>query len=166
MSQRINFRSFRQPRCMITWEFVSEKASRRKKMLNAIFEMKFSFMWLHLFPWESKQSRRPIERACPQHAPNSKKFISFWHSLKSQCGTKGNLFLLHWFGYTSSSLLPVPLTPAAYLWLWWQRPTGADPTQVYLSSFHSWVQSTGLKLVFCCCCELVRVNFSCSAEYP
>lgn len=34
-------------------------------MLNAIFEMKFSFMWPHLFPWESKQSSRPMERAGP-----------------------------------------------------------------------------------------------------
>lgn len=46
-------------------------------------------MWLHLFPWESKQSRRLIEWACPWHTPNSKIFISFWHSLKSPSGTKG-----------------------------------------------------------------------------
>ena len=90
---------------MITWEFLSEKASRRSKMLNAIFEMKFSFMWLHLFPWESKQSRCLIEWACLWHTPNSKIFISFWHSLKSQSGTKGTLFLLLLFGYTYSSPL-------------------------------------------------------------
>lgn len=37
-------------------------------MLNAIFEMKFSFMWLHLFSWESKQSRRPdAEGLAPTH---------------------------------------------------------------------------------------------------
>lgn len=88
---------------MITWEFLSERASRRSKMLNAIFEMKFSFMWLHLFPWESKQSRHLIERTQPWHTPNSKIFISFWHSLKSQSRTKATLFLLHLFGYSYSS---------------------------------------------------------------
>lgn len=90
---------------MITWEFLSEKASRRSKMLNAIFEMKFSFMWLHLFPWESKQNRRLIEWGCPWHTPNSKIFISFWHSLKLHTGTKGSLFLLHLIGCTYSSPL-------------------------------------------------------------
>lgn len=90
---------------MITREFLSEKASRRGKMLNAIFEMKFSFMWLHLFPLESTQSGRLIERACPWHTPNSKIFISFWHSLKSQSGTKGTLLLLHFLDYTYSLTL-------------------------------------------------------------
>lgn len=67
--------------------------------------MKFSFMRLHLFSCESKQSRCLIEWACPLHTPNSKIFISFWHSLKSQSGTKGALCLLYLFGYTYSSPL-------------------------------------------------------------
>lgn len=34
-------------------------------MLNAIFEMKFSFMSPHLLPRESKQSSRLMKRAGP-----------------------------------------------------------------------------------------------------
>lgn len=53
------------------------------------------------FP-SGKQSRRLIQWACPWHTPNSKIFISFWHSLKSPSGTR---FLLHLVGYTYSSPL-------------------------------------------------------------
>lgn len=149
---------------MITWEFLSEKASRRSKMLNAIFEMKFSFMWLHLFPWESKQSRRLIEWACPWHTPNSKIFISFWHSLKSQSGTKGTLFLLRLFGYTYSS----PLLHFSCLSVTTDgdrdikcnySSAGADLTQVDLTRTLL-AQSTALKLMFCCCCELFTAQLS------
>lgn len=147
---------------MITWGFLSEKASRRGKILNAIFEMKFSFMCLHLFPLESKQSRRPMEWACPWHTPNSKIFISFWHSLKSHCGTKGTLFLLHllddtYFSPSLAVLLQLLICEYGDRDMKCNKlapvHTGADLTQVDLTptSSHSWAQSTGLDWTFCCC---------------
>lgn len=144
---------------MITWEFLSEKASRRSKMLNAIFEMKFSFMWLHLFPWESKQSRRLIEWAYPWHTPNSKIFISFWHSLKSQSGTKGTLFLF-------TACLAI-LSPPCFSCLSVTTVTLKCNTRVNLTqtALRGLAQSTGLKLMFhcCCCCEhfLLRLGLAC-----
>ncbi len=162
---------------MITWEFLSEKASRRSKMLNAIFEMKFSFMWLHLFPWESKQSRRLIEWACPWHTPNSKIFISFWHSLKSQSGTEGTLFLLH-FLYTYSLSLSLSF-PSLYCLSCLSTATLTETLNATSSSAHwCWPHAgrpdtdifpqlgpINWNEVFATNGELVHVNFSCLAEY-
>lgn len=58
-------------------------------MLNAIFEMKFSFVWLHLFPCESKGSRRLIVWACFDTHLILKYLSAFDALLKSQRGTKG-----------------------------------------------------------------------------
>lgn len=63
--------------CWITREFLPETAFSRCKNTKTIFEMKFAFMCLHLFPWESKQSRRVIGKVCPQHTPKLKYLLAF-----------------------------------------------------------------------------------------